>query len=143
MVEQSGLALDAHVEAFGCTVADELLRVHRSYLSPVAEIAEKVSIKGLAHITGGGILENLPRILPDGTGARIRKGTWPVLPVFEFIAREGDVVEGEMYRVFNMGAGMLVVVSAQDAPQVPKRVAGLDVYRVGEIVAGDGTVALV
>ncbi|HXV13226.1 MAG TPA: phosphoribosylformylglycinamidine cyclo-ligase [Candidatus Krumholzibacteria bacterium] len=141
--EQAGLALDARVEDFGSTVAEELLRVHRSYLAPVKEIAERVRIKGLAHITGGGILENLPRILPDRTGARIHKGTWPVLPIFDYIARAGDVVEGEMYRVFNMGAGMLIVVSAQDAAKVPERAAGLTVYRVGEIVKGDGSVALV
>jgi phosphoribosylformylglycinamidine cyclo-ligase len=109
----------------------------------VTAIGERVRIKGLAHITGGGILENLPRILPEGTGARIHKGTWPVLPVFDYIARQGDVVEGEMYRVFNMGAGMLVVVSAQDAAKVPERADGLAVYRVGEIVAGDGSVVLV
>ncbi len=143
VVEQTGLALDARVDEFGSTVAEELLRVHRSYLASVTAIGEVVRIKGLAHITGGGILENLPRILPDGTGARIRKGTWPVLPVFDYIARQGDVVEGEMYRVFNMGAGMLVVVSGQEAAKVPARAAGLEVFRVGEIVAGDGSVVLV
>jgi len=143
VIEEAGLALDARVDEFGATVAEEFLRVHRSYLAPVTAIGERVRIKGLAHITGGGILENLPRILPEGTGARIHKGTWPVLPVFDYIARQGDVVEGEMYRVFNMGAGMLVVVSAQDAAKVPERADGLAVYRVGEIVAGDGSVVLV
>ncbi|MCI0452379.1 MAG: phosphoribosylformylglycinamidine cyclo-ligase [Candidatus Latescibacteria bacterium] len=141
--EQAGLAMDARVDDFGSTVAEELLRVHRSYLASVNEIAGKARIKGLAHITGGGILENLPRILPKTTGARIHKGSWPVLPVFDYIARQGDVVEGEMYRVFNMGAGMLVVVSAQDAAKMPERAAGLTVYRVGEIVEGDGSVTLV
>ncbi len=141
--EKAGLALEVRVDELGSTVADELLRVHRSYLSSVTAIAERVRIKGLAHITGGGMVENLPRILPKGTGARIHKRTWPVLPVFDFLAREGDVVEGEMYRVFNMGAGMLVVVSAQDAAKLPERAAGLTVYRVGEIVKGDGSVTLV
>lgn len=141
--EQAGLAMDLRLDELGSTIAEELLRVHRSYLTPVAEIAAKVRIKGLAHITGGGMLENLPRILPERTGARIRKGTWPVLPVFDYLAREGDVVEGEMYRVFNMGAGMLAVVSAKDAAKVPERAAGLTVYRVGEIVEGDGSVTLV
>jgi phosphoribosylformylglycinamidine cyclo-ligase len=112
-------------------------------LDAVTAIAQAVKIKGLAHITGGGIVENLPRILPEGTAARIRKGSWPVPPVFPLIAREGDVLEGEMYRVFNMGVGMLVVVPAQEAARVPERAAGLTVQRVGEIVAGDGTVALV
>jgi phosphoribosylformylglycinamidine cyclo-ligase len=143
VVEQAGLAIDARVDEFGATVAEEFLRVHRSYLPAVTAIAEHVRIKGLAHITGGGIVENLPRILPDGTAAHIRKGTWPVLPVFDYLARKGDVVEGEMYRVFNMGAGMLVVVSAKDAAKIPERAAGLTVYRVGEIVTGDGAVTLV
>ncbi len=138
-----GLDVDSEVEELGGTVADELLRVHRSYLAPVAGIAEHATVKGLAHITGGGILENLPRILPRGCAARIEKGVWPVPPVFAWIARAGDVVEGEMYRVFNMGAGMLVVVSADDATRVPARAGGLDVFRVGEIVRGDRSVTLV
>ena len=136
------MKLDARVDALGGTIGDELLRVHRSYLAAVTEIQARNAIKGLAHITGGGILENLPRIFPKGCAARIERGSWPVLPIFELIARDGDVVEGEMYRVFNMGAGMLVVVSAQDAERMPKRAAGLDVHRVGEIVRGDGDVTL-
>jgi phosphoribosylformylglycinamidine cyclo-ligase len=143
IVEKSGLKLGARVEALGSSLGDELLRVHRSYLDAVMAINQRAPVKGLAHITGGGIVENLPRILPAGTGARIHKGTWPVLPIFELIAREGDVVEGEMYRVFNMGAGMLVVVSAKDAASIAERVEGLTVYRVGEIVTGDGAVQLV
>ncbi len=143
VIEKSQLKLDERVEAFGSTLGEELLRVHRSYLDAVTAIARTVTIKGLAHITGGGIVENLPRILPDGTGARIDKGTWPVLPIFELIARAGDVVEGEMYRVFNMGVGMLVVVGAQDAAKVPERAEGLTVYRVGDVVPGDGTVHVV
>jgi phosphoribosylformylglycinamidine cyclo-ligase len=137
------LRLDQHVAEIGGIVGDELLRVHRSYLAGVGEIAGQVAIRGLAHITGGGILENLPRIFPAGCAARIERGSWPVPPVFAMIARGGDVVEGEMYRVFNMGAGMLVVVSREDAARMPKRVDGLDVYRVGEIVKGNGDVALV
>jgi phosphoribosylformylglycinamidine cyclo-ligase len=137
------LELDARVDSLGTTVSDELLRVHRSYLEPVRSIGKQVGIKGLAHITGGGILENLPRILPGGCAARIEKGTWPVPAIFELIAREGDVVEGEMYRVFNMGAGMLIVVPAADAARMPSRAEGLDVHRVGTIVKGNGGVTLV
>jgi phosphoribosylformylglycinamidine cyclo-ligase len=138
-----GMEIDSRVDALGATVAGELLRVHRSYLKPVNELAKSVAIKGLAHITGGGILENLPRIFPKGCAARIERGSWPVLPVFDVLAREGDVVEAEMYRVFNMGAGMLIVVSAEDAARMPARADGLDVHRVGAIVAGNGDVALV
>jgi phosphoribosylformylglycinamidine cyclo-ligase len=137
------LKVDSRIEALGATIGEELLRVHRSYLAPVSAIGGSVAIKGLAHITGGGILENLPRIFPKGCAARIRRGSWPVLPVFEMIARDGDVVEGEMYRVFNMGAGMLIVVSADDAARMPARADALDVHRVGEIVRGNGEVELV
>ena len=137
------LEVESRVDELHASVADELLRVHRSYLAAVMALREKVDIKGLAHITGGGILENLPRIFPKGTAARIEKGTWPVPPIFTLLAREGDVVEAEMYRVFNMGAGMLIVVPAADAARVPSRIEGLDVYRVGTIVKGDGDVTLV
>jgi phosphoribosylformylglycinamidine cyclo-ligase len=136
------LAVDSRVDELHATVADELLRVHRSYLGAVKALRAKVDIKGLAHITGGGILENLPRIFPRGCAARIEKGTWPVPPVFTLLAREGDVVETEMYRVFNMGAGMLIVVPHADAAEMPARIEGLDVYRVGTIEKGDGGVTL-
>jgi len=137
-----GLAVDAHVDALGTTVGDELLRVHRSYLAAVSEIGAGVRIKGLAHVTGGGVLENLPRILPQGTAATLKRGAWPVPPVFPWLARNGDVVEGEMYRVFNMGAGMLVVVSADDAARVPHTADGMTVHRAGSVVPGERTVTL-
>jgi len=137
------LDVSARVESLNGTIADELLRVHTSYLAPVLALREKVDIKGLAHITGGGILENLPRIFPKDCAARIEKGSWPVPAIFQLIAREGDVVEAEMYRVFNMGAGMLIVVAAADVAKVPARVEGLDIHRVGDIVKGKGDVTLV
>lgn len=136
--EAMGLEPDARVEELGVTLGEELLRVHRSYTRPVRELAGLVRVKGLAHITGGGVLENLPRILPRGCGARIQRGAWPVLPIFSLLMREGDIVEEEMYRVFNMGAGMLVVVSPEDASRMPTKAAGLDVHRAGEIIAGAG-----
>ena len=71
----------------------------------------------MAHITGGGITENLPRILPAGTAAEIRKGSWPVLPVFAYMQQQGDIEEAEMYRTFNMGIGMILVVSPEDLPR--------------------------
>lgn len=137
------LDVNARAQGLQATVADELLRVHRSYLAAVTSLREQVEIKGLAHITGGGILENLPRIFPAGCAARMEKGSWPVPAIFQLIAREGDVAEAEMYRVFNMGAGMLAVVSSADAARMPSRVEALDVYRAGVIVKGDGGVTLV
>ena len=141
--EHLGLDVTDEVEALGCSVGDELLRVHRSYLEPVGAIASAGKVKGLAHITGGGVVENLPRVLPDGCAARIHKGTWPVPAVFPWLAQSGDVPEGEMYRVFNMGLGMIVVVDAETAEAVGNEIADTAVYRVGEIVKGDGSVELV
>ncbi len=138
--DELGLGVDDHIDEFGCTVADELLKVHVSYLHAVNELEQSVPIKGLAHITGGGLLDNFPRIRPDGCGAVIESGTWPVPPVFEFLRKKGEIPDAEMYRVFNVGVGMLVVVGAADAGNVPAALAGMTVYRVGEVREGNRTV---
>jgi phosphoribosylformylglycinamidine cyclo-ligase len=141
--EGAGLDVDDEIPELGCTVADELLRVHRSYLAPVLEMMETITIKGLAHITGGGVVENLPRVLPPGCAAVIRRGTWPETPVFAYLAAAGEVPDAEMFRVFNMGLGMLAVVSPQDAGRVGDTLAGHTVRAVGEIVAGERFVDIV
>lgn len=141
--DKLGLSVDDYVEEFGCTVADELLKIHVSYLDPVTELSKEVTIKGLAHVTGGGVLENLPRILPEGCGAEIRKGSWPVLPVFTYIQDKGDIVDAEMYRVFNMGIGMLVVVGKKDADKMPDTASGTPVCRIGLITPAPGTVNII
>jgi len=135
-----GLSVETRVDELDATVGEELLRVHHSYLTHVRELSSSATIRGLAHITGGGVVENLPRILPAGCAARIDTGSWPVPPVFPWLAREGDVPDAEMYRVFNMGLGMLVVVPAAEVGSMPATVAGMSVHRVGEIVEGDGYV---
>lgn len=134
--DELGLGIDDHVDEFGCGVAEELLKIHVSYLAPVTSLANAVDIKGLAHITGGGVLENLPRILPPGCAATIHPGVCPVLPVFRYLQEKGGVTDGEMYRVFNMGMGMLLVVDEKDADNMPASVGETRVYRVGEITAG-------
>jgi phosphoribosylformylglycinamidine cyclo-ligase len=141
--EAAGLDVDDEIEELGCTAADELLRVHRSYLAPVTAMMERVTVKGLAHVTGGGIVENLPRILPEGCAATIRRGSWPEPPVFGWLADRGQVPEAEMFRVFNMGAGMLVVVGREEAARIPDTLAGVRNHNVGEVVAGDGFVDIV
>jgi phosphoribosylformylglycinamidine cyclo-ligase len=140
--DELGLGMDDRVEEFGCTVAEELLRIHASYLREVSELAHLVGIKGLAHITGGGVLDNLPRILPGGRGAFIQSGSWPVPPVFHFVRDKGAVSEAEMYRVFNMGMGMLVVIGAGDVKGVPAKLGDTPVYKVGGITKGDGAVEI-
>ena len=135
--EEMGLGVDDAVDELGCTVGEELLRVHKSYLKPVTTLMKSVRIKGLAHITGGGITGNLPRVLPKGCSAAIHKGSWPVPPVFDWLRSRGRVAEAEMFKVFNMGLGMLVVVDREDGEKLQSSGA---VYRVGEIQSGDGTV---
>src|SRR5262245_12908205 len=116
--EVAGFSADTYVDELGCTAAQELLKPHRSYLGALDCLLNGGVIKGLAHITGGGLLENLPRILPAQTAVQIVEGSWPLLPVFKTLARIGAVSEREMYRTFNMGIGMVVIADAADAPRI-------------------------
>jgi phosphoribosylformylglycinamidine cyclo-ligase len=139
-----GLWPETPVEELGGTVGEVLLRPHKGYLKALWPCLERGLVRGLAHITGGGLLENIPRILPAGCGVEIRRGAWPVPPLFGFMAREGRVAEAEMYRVFNMGVGMAVIVAPADAAAVEALVgaAGETVHRIGAVVAGEGQVVL-
>ncbi|HEX6851695.1 MAG TPA: phosphoribosylformylglycinamidine cyclo-ligase [Candidatus Polarisedimenticolaceae bacterium] len=138
----AGLKIHDRVEELGGTVAEVLLAEHRSYLAPLAPCLDAGLVRGLAHITGGGLTDNLPRILPQGTGARIDLGSWPVLPVYGFLQRHGRIADDEMYRAFNMGVGMVVVVAPEDAAAVEADLdrAGERHRRIGAIEAGDGRV---
>lgn len=129
-----------YVEELQCTVAEELLKVHRSYLPEMTALMRTVDVKGMAHITGGGILDNLPRVLPENCDAVIQRGSWPVQPVFTLIRERGEVDEHEMYRTFNMGLGMVFVCSAEHGEAV--LASGMDIYQIGEIVSGSNTVIL-
>ena len=112
----------------------------RIYVKPVLKLLQKVRVKGLAHITGGGLTGNVPRILPKKTRAVIRKASWPRPEVFRWLQRAGDVDEAEMHRVFNCGIGMIVVVAAGDAKRATKQLqaAGETVYTIGAIEKGPG-----
>jgi phosphoribosylformylglycinamidine cyclo-ligase len=138
----AGLAIQDRVDELGGTVAEVLLAEHRSYLAPLSPALDAGLVRGLAHITGGGLTDNLPRILPPGTGARIDLGSWPVLPVYAFLQRHGRIADDEMYRAFNMGVGMVVVASADEAAAVEEDLdrAGELHFRIGAIEAGDGRV---
>jgi len=124
--------LDQYVPELGMTVAEEMLKVHRSYYSVIAPLLSTGWIKGIAHVTGGGILGNLQRILPEGTAAEIHWGAWEIPPVFQLIQRLGPVAEEEMRRVFNLGIGMVIVVAPEHVATVQQR--------VGEIASVIGTV---
>lgn len=124
-------------------IGDVLLAPHRCYLPQVRQLrANGVDLRGLAHITGGGMVDNLPRVLPEGTAAKIKRGMWPEPEIFGLIQRLGDVADGEMFHAFNMGLGMLAVVDASHVP-LAQMTLGDDVLVVGEIVRGKGTVSIV
>jgi phosphoribosylformylglycinamidine cyclo-ligase len=120
------------------TVADALLAPHRSYLTVLKPILAKSLVKGLAHITGGGITDNLPRILPDGTAAEISRASWKVPPIFQVLQHHGQVQLDEMFRAFNMGIGLILVCasSAADATMAALAASGEQGYRIGRIVSG-------
>ncbi len=142
--EVAGYDANTYVDELGVTVAEALLQPHVSYLKPLEGLLDSGSIKGLAHITGGGLTDNIPRILPEGCAVEIKKGSWPVLPVFKLMKEIGDVAEAEMYRTFNMGVGMVVVTSRQDLEAVKSHLQQRNevVYEIGSVTKGDREVSI-
>ena len=140
--EHLGLAVDTQVEALGGTVGDVLLTPHRSYLHAVYPLVAKGAVKGMAHITGGGITDNLPRILPTGTAARVDRHTWSVPPVFEWLQASGGVPVDDMFRTFNMGIGLILVCPPALAETVldDLRARHEEPVVIGEIVRGQQNV---
>ncbi|MFH1009221.1 MAG: phosphoribosylformylglycinamidine cyclo-ligase [Candidatus Latescibacterota bacterium] len=138
------LRVGDHVETLDCTVGEELLRPHRSYLKSVSALMKQVRVKGIAHITGGGLIDNIPRILPEGTSAHIRLGSWAVPPIFRLLEEIGHIASKELFRTFNMGIGMVIVVNEREAQRARKilETEGERVYSVGEIVSGERDVCL-
>jgi len=132
---------DTFVNELGQTVGEALLQTHLSYLPVLGPLLDEGVIKGLAHITGGGLLENIPRILPNGSSVEIKRGSWPVLPVFTLMQRLGNIDEAEMFRTFNMGAGMVIVCAAADASAIQKRTEPC--YEIGRVTTGNKTVTLI
>ena len=137
--ERLGLSVDTHIPELGRTVGEALLEPHRSYLPMVRPLLDTGRIKGMAHITGGGITDNLPRILPPGTAAAIAPEAWAVPPLFQWLQQAGEVPADDMFRTFNMGIGLIVVTSREDADGV---VNALDTESqvIGEIVPGGQSV---
>ncbi len=132
------------VSSLGISVADALLATHKSYQRPIFHLMEKYHLKGMAHITGGGIKGNLIRILPDRMRAIIFKSAWPVPPVFSFIQQCGGIADDDMYPAFNMGIGYIVVVAADDAASVMNdlRTLGETPYIIGKMEKGEREVVL-
>ena len=140
LFEEMGLTVESPLDAVesGATVGDLLLRPHRSYLRPVRPVLEAGLVRGLAHITGGGLTDNVPRVLPPGLAARIDRSTWSVPAIFEHLARQGEVPDDDMYRTFNMGIGMVVVCAEASVADVVRLLgdAGESPVVIGRVVEG-------
>jgi phosphoribosylformylglycinamidine cyclo-ligase len=129
------LKVDSHLPELGETVGEAFLRTHRSYLPVIKPLLGRGMIKGMAHITGGGITENLPRVLPSGTAARVNRTAWRVPPIFRWLGEAGRVPEYDLRRALNMGIGMILVVAAGDVDAVRKDL--LDAGEANAVVIGD------
>jgi phosphoribosylformylglycinamidine cyclo-ligase len=140
LFEKLGHTVDTHLPELGTTVGKALLAPHLSYLAALEPLIERRKIRALAHITGGGFPGNIPRVLPAGLAARIRRDSWTVPPLFRLIGEGGDVPEDEMYRTFNMGIGMVVVVAPENLHEVEHSLErrGEVSHMLGSVVPGEG-----
>lgn len=138
-LEELNLTVEDHVKEFGCTLGEELLRPTRIYVEPVLKTLRHHKINGLVHNTGGGFLDNVPRILPAGCKAIIDPESWDVPPIFDFLEKNGKVSKDEMYRTFNMGIGMMALVNDEIVEDVIQQFEafGEKPYVIGEIVPID------
>jgi phosphoribosylformylglycinamidine cyclo-ligase len=143
--EVAGYEVDTHLDELGTTIGEALLQPHVSYLKLLDGLLDSGMIKGLAHITGGGLIDNIPRILPERTAVEIKKDSWPVLRIFQLMQKIGNVAEAEMYRTFNMGVGMVIVTSQSDVDAVKSHLQQGDeqVFEIGRVVEGQRFVKLI
>jgi len=143
-LEVAGFDVDTPLDSVGATVGEALLQPHVSYLRSLEGLLDSEMIKGLAHITGGGLTDNIPRILPESTSVRIDKGSWPVLPIFTLMQEIGNVPESEMYRTFNMGVGMVIVCAPADSQPVRNHLQerGEECYEIGRVLEGNREVSI-
>jgi len=141
--EAAGWRVDTFVRELNAMVGDVLLAPHRSYLPLIKPFFDRQSMKGLAHVTGGGITDNLPRVLPDGCAAEIDRQAWTVPPIFRVLQQRGDITDAEMFRTFNMGIGLVIVCASREADRIINtlsRAGEPNAIRIGFVVSGDRTV---
>jgi len=136
--EVGGFQVDSFVEELGETVGEVLLKTHTSFLKPLEKLLDSGKIKGLAHITGGGFLENIPRILPENVSVEIKRGTWNAPSVFGLMQKLGNVADSEMFRTFNMGIGMIVICAAEDKDFLNNNLG--ECFEIGRVVGGKNKV---
>ena len=138
--EVGGYKIDSYADELGTTVGEALLATHSSFLSQLGPLLDSGMIKGLAHITGGGFLENIPRILPDGVSVEINRGSWTEPPIFGMMQNLGNVSETEMFRTFNMGIGMVLICSQFDVETITHEIS--HGYDIGKVIPGDKKVQI-
>lgn len=140
-------SVDRYLPDLQMTIGEALLKPHINYAKPILyALSQHVSIKGMAHITGGGVLENIPRILPPNLDVEIKRDVCPILPIFHCMQQMGNIAEQEMYRTFNMGMGLIIIIDENEKSILTTRFAEiceLPVYEVGHVVSGNNTVRLV
>ena len=143
-LEVAGYKVDTRLDELGMTVGEALLQPHLSYLKPLDGLLGSGMIKGLAHVTGGGLTDNIPRILPEGCAVEIDEGSWPVLPVFKLMQEIGNVSDAEMYRTFNMGVGMVMAAASGDVDTIKTHLQeqGAAVYHIGRVINGHREVTI-
>ncbi|MDJ0975099.1 MAG: phosphoribosylformylglycinamidine cyclo-ligase [Planctomycetota bacterium] len=140
LIERDDLDLDQDPGGLGESLADALLRPHRCYLPPIRTLREAVDVHALAHITGGGLKDNIPRVLPEGVGCEIDRAVWTPNPVFRWLRQVAELEAEEAYHVFNMGCGMTVMTAPEDAEQTVRvlQEAGEEAWIIGRLVEGEG-----
>ncbi|PEL05875.1 phosphoribosylformylglycinamidine cyclo-ligase [Bacillus sp. AFS017336] len=140
LLEKGGLTLDQHIDQLGHTLGEELLRPTKIYVKPILNVLKKTEVKGMAHITGGGFIENIPRMLPEGIGAEIDYGSWPIQPIFDLLEEIGELKREEMFNIFNMGIGMVLAVSEENLHEIINLLEedGEKVFIIGRTTSGEG-----
>lgn len=139
--EKLGLKPEDHVDGLELCIGEELLRTHKSYFNELYPLVERGLVKGMAHITGGGFYDNIPRILPEGCGVEIKKGSWKIPALFQFLQKSAEIPDEEAYRVFNMGIGMIVICRAADLEAVKTMIP--QAYELGKVVSGEKKVTMI
>lgn len=139
LLEEDGYDLNETVDELGAPLADVLLAPTKIYVKPLLSLLEQLPVKGMAHITGGGFIENIPRVLPDNVDVEINYGSWPILPIFNLLQSKGNVSNRDMFTTFNMGIGLVLVVDAANGERALEllKASGEEAYLIGKVTEGE------
>ncbi len=144
LLEHAGLKMNEEIDVLGAKLGDVILTPTKIYVKTILKLLQQADIKGMAHITGGGLLENIPRVLPENCQVQLNSTTWPALPIFQLIQEKGNVEKREMFRTFNMGIGFVLICDAENAERIKVACAAMEqpVYQIGAVVAGEKKVVI-